>query len=90
MASVKSLVQKLNELLTNAESTLQKLHSAVIRPWLYSKTSVLMNNLADNLPSGYLAKKAADLVQKTCLAIKVHLTLAAGWENCTPTPQMAT
>ena len=32
MASVKSLVQKLNELLTNAESILQKLHSAVIRP----------------------------------------------------------
>ena len=49
-----------------------------------------MNNLADHLPSGHLAKKAAALVQKTCSAIKVHLTLAAGWENGTPTTQMAT
>ena len=40
MASVKSLVKKLNELLPNTASTLQTLHSAVRSTCLFRETSV--------------------------------------------------
>jgi uncharacterized protein (DUF983 family) len=72
VASVKSLVQRLNELIPSAALPLEIVQPESRRASLYSETSVLLYKTANHLPSGQLAPKAADLVQKTCSAIKVH------------------